>query len=281
MILPTSSTASANKAIVPFDLTEQGHIVFKATVNRTEGTFILDTGAGINLLTTTFSRKVNCLESKNQAYKGYRATGDSLEVDLYKAKTFEIDTFFIYNELFSIYPADLFFDGLISLTPFKNSTLTIDFVKKILIIGPLKPICFYRKNELIKIQILNDHNINLTIFMKIKLNNKVLLNVNLDSGAGFDVFRFNSKYLKCFNVNLSKIHGEWKRSEFVKGHENLYYYTNLAKMTSLNGCAVLQNFNATFISGLIYDGITSVNWIASEITIDIANALLIIKQRSS
>ena len=62
LILISSLTYSQEKIKtqikIPFTLTQSGHIVIAAEVNGIKGNFILDTGAGINLLTKDFADKI-------------------------------------------------------------------------------------------------------------------------------------------------------------------------------------------------------------------------------
>jgi len=128
------------------------------------------------------------------------------------------------------------------------------------------------------VQISNDRDIKIGISTTIKLNDKLTLNVGLDSGAGFGVYRFNSRYMKNLGIDSTKIENEFKPSFFKPEEGNEYYYTKLDKLTDTNKNVFVQDFKATFINGLIYEGIMGVNWIGRKITIDIPNKRLIVQK---
>ena len=128
------------------------------------------------------------------------------------------------------------------------------------------------------IQINNDREIRIGIATTIKLNDTLTLNVSLDSGAGFNVFRFSSRYMENLGVEKNKIKSEFKPSMFKPEVGNEYYYTTLSKMTDINNNVTVNDFKATFIEGLIHEGIMGINWIGQKITVDIPNKRLIVQK---
>jgi len=136
LILFTSLTYSQRKIPeqinIPFNQTPNGHIIIPATINGIQGNFIFDTGAGINLLTKKFADKITNLEKTNHFYTGHRATGEQIQSDLWNSEFLKIGDFKISNEIFAVYDLEFPLDGLISLTPFKETPITIDFENKII-----------------------------------------------------------------------------------------------------------------------------------------------------
>jgi len=264
---------------IPFTQTPNGHIIIPATINGVEGKFIFDTGAGINLLTKKFANNITDLVKTKHFYTGHRATGEEIKSDLWNSKKLKIGDFKIDKEIFAVYDLEFPLDGLISLTPFKDKQITIDFKNQILSIESQKSLneLLSQKDFIMPIQISNDREIKIGISTKIKLNEDLALNVGLDSGAGFDVYRFNSRYMEEFNIDSTKVKSEFKPSYFKPEEGNNYYYTKLAKLTDDSKNVSVNDFNATFIDGLIYEGIMGINWIGEKITIDIPNKRLIVQ----
>jgi hypothetical protein len=284
LILISSLTYSQEKIKtqikIPFTLTQGGHIVIAAEVNGIKGNFILDTGAGINLLTKDFANKIADLEKTDHFYTGHRATGEQLQVDLWNSKSLQIGDFKADHEVFAVYDIKFPLDDLISLTPLKDNPFTIDFQNKILIIESEKSLkkIEQQKDFEMPIQIFNDREIVISISTTVKLNNTLKLNVVLDSGAGFNVYRFNSRFIEKLGFNRGKLENEFKTSDFKPEEGNLYYYTELSKMSDENNSVSIENFKATFIDGLIYEGIMGINWIGKKITIDIPNKKIVVKK---
>lgn len=146
---------------IPFTLSPNGHIIIPATVNGVEGNFVFDTGAGINLMTQKFANKVTDLEETKHFYTGYRATGEQIVSDLWKSKILAIGDFDIKNESFAIFDFEFPLDGLISLTPFKDKQITIDFKNNLLRIESEESLkeMIKKENFEMPLQIVNDRDI--------------------------------------------------------------------------------------------------------------------------
>lgn len=151
LILLTTLTYSQEKPTeqinIPFTLSPNGHIIVKAKVNGIEGKFVFDTGAGMNLLTKEFADKINDLEITHHFTTGHRATGEEIQSDIWYSKILEIGDFKIKKEIFAVYDFEFPLDGLISLTPFTDKPITIDFENKILSIESDKSLSERISNE--------------------------------------------------------------------------------------------------------------------------------------
>lgn len=268
-----------DQIVVPFKLSSNGHIIIKAKVNGVEGNFVFDTGAGLNLLTKNFADKIENLESTNNFYTGHRATGEALEVDLWKSETLRIGEFQIKNPTFAVYDIDFPFAGLISLTPFRENPITIDFTNKVLTIESEKSLQELKNADVteIPLQLSSDRGITLDIFTYILLDDDLKLQVGLDSGAGFDAYRFNSRYMDNLDIDSTNVESTFRKSAFKPEEGNYYYKANVAKMTTENGNIEVEDFKTTFVDGLIYEGIMGINWLGDQITIDIPEKKLFVK----
>lgn len=268
-----------NKTIsIPFTLLGSGHILVKATINNVEGNFIFDTGAGLNLLTKKFADNVKDLKKTDGFYTGHRATGEEIVADLWDTKSLEIGNQKLNAEKFTVIDLDFPVDGLISLLPFRNIPITIDYKNKVLVLETEKSVKELAKKGIsIPIQISDDLGKTLGIATYVQLNDKLVVQMNLDSGAGFNVFRFNSRYMQSLGIDPSKTEMKHQKSDFKPTEGNNYYYTNLSKINTESSNKIsATNFKATFIDGLIYEAIGSINWLGDKITIDIRNKNMII-----
>jgi hypothetical protein len=268
----------AQTSTLPFTLTDAGHIMVKATVNGVEGNFVFDTGAGLNMLTKKFADKIKDLEKTDEFYTGHRATGEAITADLWKAKTLNIGPLKSIGSLLTVIDIDFPLDGLISLTLFKNTPVTIDYTNKVLRFESDKDLkALAKKGKLIPIQISNEHDKTLGIYTYVKLNNKLTLQVALDSGAGFNVYRFNSRYMVALGIDPATTQTVYRKSDFKPTEGNNYYGTTAQQLSDINNTATVKDFKITFIEGLIEQGITCVNWLGNKITIDIKNERLIVE----
>lgn len=265
---------------VPFVLTPEGHIIIQAKVNGIDGTFIFDTGAGINLITQKFGDKVGSLEETHHFYTGHRATGEALQANLWNYDSLQIGDFIEANGQTAVLNFDFPIDGLISLTPFKNQPFTIDFENKLLTIESPQSVDQIRSESDFEMPLVitNDRDINLDISASVLLNDTLELLVRLDTGAGFGVYRFSSRYMEILGVDTTQVKKEFRPSPFKPDEGNDYYTTKLGKLSTLGKKSSVEDFSATFIDGLIYEGIMGLDWIGQKITIDLPNKRLIVKK---
>ena len=264
---------------VPFSLNDQGHILIPASVNGTKGCFVFDTGGGLNLLTKKFADKAGGLERTSHFYTGHRATGEALPLDLWRSESLEIDKFESKAALFTVFDIDFPFDGLISLTSFTETAVTIDFSNNTFSIETKESLEQRRQQSdfLLPLQVTNDRGVVVEISTAVELANRLRLNVRLDSGAGFDSFRFNSRYMKALGIDSADVKQEYRSSYFKPEEGNTFYYSEVSKLEAAEGQVQLNQLQATFIEGLIYEGIVGINWIGEVITIDIPNQRLLVR----
>lgn len=256
-------------AQIPFEVNSNGHIIIKAKINNVEGRFILDTGAGLNAIFTKFSNKIKN-EKTNNFFVGHRATGEELNVDLYNAKSMEINSKQFLDQQYTI--IDLEFgdiDGMISLQPFRDMPITIDYNKK--------KILFDRStkgDKSIDIQIADYAGKAIDIFTYVELNDNLKIQTLLDSGAGKNSFWFSSKLMEALVLKKEDFKVIPIKSDFKK--ENNYYIGKLSKINTTNKLRKVENLDTAFIDGLIYEGKTSIDWLGHILTIDIAKKKIFI-----
>ncbi|REC44535.1 aspartyl protease family protein [Chryseobacterium sp. 5_R23647] len=256
-------------AQIPFEVNSNGHIIIKAKINNVEGRFILDTGAGLNAIFTKFSNKIKN-EKTNNFFVGHRATGEELNVDLYNAKSMEINSKQFLDQQYTI--IDLEFgdiDGMISLQPFRDMPITIDYNKK--------KILFDRStkgDKSIDIQIADYAGKAIDIFTYVELNDNLKIQTLVDSGAGKNSFWFSSKLMEALVLKKEDFKAIPIKSDFKK--ENNYYIGKLSKINTINKLRKVENLDAAFIDGLIYEGKASIDWLGHILTIDIAKKKIFI-----
>lgn len=256
-------------AQIPFEVNNNGHIIIKAKINDVEGKFILDTGAGLNAVFTKFSNKIKN-EKTNNFFVGHRATGEELNVDLYNAKSMEINNKKFNDQQYTI--VDLEFgdiDGMISLQPFRNTPITIDYTNKKILFNKST-----KGDKSIDIQIADYAGKAIDIFSYVKLNDTLKIQTLLDSGAGKNSFWFSSKLMEPLKLNKADFKAVPVKSDFKK--ENNYYIGKISKLNTFNKLRKVENLDIVFIDGLIYEGKTSIDWLGKVLTIDIAKKKIFI-----
>ena len=268
--------------IVPIQITDEGHILVKAKINGVEGNFIFDTGGGLTLCTETFAAKVSGLVKQDGSFTVFRATGEKIDLDMYSAKELTIGNYTQKAFTLTIIDADFGeIDGLISLMSFQHQPFTIDFEQKKIFIETKKNVSKRKKTGFtIPLQLETGRDKALDIFAYFTVNNKLTLQFCLDSGAGNDVFRINSKFMLQLGIDTTRsqlVVKTQKQSEFNPNYKTSIYKATVSKLSAKDNIAIKkENFTAHFIDGLIYDGVVSINWIGRQITFDLGKSEMIV-----
>lgn len=274
--IPAISNAQTS---IPFEVTPQGHISVKAKINGVEGNFIFDTGAGLTLITKTFSNKVGKINKQDGSYTAFRATGEKLTAELYNAETLTLGSFTERNPELTIFDANLGpYDGLISLMTFKSQPFTIDYTHKKIVFESEKSIAAIRKTgHQVPLQLEQSRDRALTIFTYFTVNDKLTLQFCIDSGSGSNIYRINSRYIQALGVDTAKAEKIVIPSEFNPQLKTIIYQANIKSIAVKASPAIrASDVKTSFIDGLIYDGILSLNWIGKQITFNLKKQEMIV-----
>lgn len=268
---------------IPMDITPEGHLLVKATVNGVEGNFIFDTGGGLNAITRKFANRLQNLVKQDGGYTGFRATGERIDAELYTARDLAVGAYSNKAPVLAVIDADFGpIDGLISLINFRDQPFTIDYKNKKIYLETAAGMTARRKSgkARIPLQLEDSREKSLDIFGYFTLGGKLHLQLLLDSGAGKDVFRFHSRYMAALAIDTRdtiNIVRKGHRSEIDTSFISYTYTTKVARLSARNAPSVsVDNFRATFVDGLIYDGIVCINWLGDQLTFDLAKKELIV-----
>jgi hypothetical protein len=283
LILSTNVfSQTINKNEIPFELLPSGHLLVKAKIDGVQGSFVFDTGAGITMFTKSFFSKLKDTLREDGGYTGFRATGERLDIDLYLVKNVEFGPIKKDKEEVSYIDANFGgIDGIISLKLMVSQPFTIDYEKKVIRLESAQSLADIKKKaKAMPVQLEQSRNKALTLFSYFKVNDTLTLQFSLDSGAGKDVYRINSKYLQSLGVDANdSLHVKKiaKRSEMNTQFVSNIYITKLSKLAAASNTSInTTNFPAQFVDGLIYDGIIWINWLGSKITFDLAGKQLLV-----
>lgn len=264
LLISCGNNKQQKNTAVPFELTGQGHILVKATVNGVEGNFIFDTGAGLNMFFKTFAQKING-QNQKRFFIAHRSTGEPVKAPLFKSDEIvlgeEVYTGYGYTNVDFDIPG---LDGILSLQMFTDTDVTIDYNKKELIFGEVTG-----KNQLasIDIQIADYAGNALDIFTIVKIDDNTDAQVMLDAGAGAGVYWLNRDLMDTLKFNFEEFVITEKESDFVPGHKNTYYKGQIQSIS--NSIARLERPDVTFVDGLIYEGKFSIDWLGKVIAISL------------
>ncbi|MHB8206030.1 retropepsin-like aspartic protease [Mucilaginibacter sp.] len=268
------------QSAIPFTITAQGHIMIKASINGVEGNFIFDTGSGLTVITKTFASKINGLTKEDGDLTSFRATGEKMTVDLYKANALSLGGFVEQNPQLTVVDANLGeIDGLVSLMSFRNQPFTIDYNKKQIVFETGETLAAIKKQgSVVPLQMDIARDKTLDVFIYVVVNNKLTLQFCIDSGAGANIYRINGKYVSALGVDTVSVVKIYHPSEFNPQIKTVIYSANLQSLAIKGFSTVnVQNVKTQFIDGLIYDGIVCLNWIGKQVTFDLPHSEMVVR----
>jgi len=251
--------------IIPFKLLPSGHIVVQAKIEGVEGNFIFDTGAGINLFFNDFAAKLPNKPSSYNFFTGFRATGERLDIPMFKNKEVLFAGKKFTDIPFSTAEMKIpGIDGLISLKMFENTDIVIDYGKQEISFADAAPASYSKSIDIFLSTQADD---TVDIFTYAVLNDKYKIKVMLDSGAGSNSFWLSDKLSKTLGVDISSMKVFEKESEFNKTVKTKIYQGNIGSIS--NPYARVDKPAVTFVENLIYEGKTGINWLGNKIVISI------------
>jgi hypothetical protein len=271
-----------SQSTIPFQLLPSGHILVPASIDGITGSFIFDTGAGLTVLTKKFFDRLKQTAPVDGGFTAFRATGERLDVDLYTVRDFKLGNLHKTVSEISYLDVDLGgADGIISLKLMEQQPFTIDFDKKVIRLETPQQLAAIRKaGRIVPLQLEQSHGKALDMFAYFRVNDTLTLQFSLDSGAGKDVYRINSKYLQRLGIDAGDttlVRKKERKSEINAAFTSSIYFTTVKKIAAAAAPGInVINVPAQFVDGLIYDGIMWINWLAPRITIDIPGEQLIL-----
>jgi hypothetical protein len=252
----------------------------KASINGVEGNFIFDTGSGLTVITKAFASKINRLTKEDGDLTTFRATGEKMTLDLYKANALSLGSFVEQNPQLTI--VDAIFgeiDGLVSLMSFRNQPFTIDYNKKQIVFETGETLAAIKKQgSIVPLQLDISRDKTLDVFVYVVVNNKLTLQFCIDSGAGANIYRINGKYISALGVDTAAAVKTYHPSEFNPQIKTVIYSANLQSLALKSSPTInVQNVNTQFIDGLIYDGIVWLSWIGKQVTLDLPHSEMVVR----
>lgn len=260
---------------IPVSISKNGHILVKAKINNVEGSFILDTGAGLHVMSNRFYQKVKHQVLDSGRFTAFRHTGERLDLKTYQFEQVSLNPMSQSNAWVGVYPGfdEMGFDGLISCKLFENDLLTIDVKNSQLIVESRQSLA--KKIQHTLPLILHDNRgLALDIFIEMVVDSTHRAVMEFDTGAGYSPVNLHSRYIALANADTTAM--EIRMSQTGFGTTVKTYFDKTKKVhTQVQGATEGGYPNIMFKPSLIYDGaISHVIFGDTPWTLDIANRKL-------
>ena len=268
----------------PIHVTEQGYILVEVQLNeQTKANFILDTGAGLTVLSTKTFNQIKEVAKPEGYFTGFRHDADRIDGEIYKLPSLSIGDIKAKNIIIGVYPPldDYGIDGLISLKFFENHPFTIDYVRQKLILLKEQELESLTKNMTVFPLSIHQHkDITLDIFISICLNDKVSLDAEFDTGSGHHTLLINPYFLKALQLDPNQLEESTYTTPISgKNLKDLTSNINKVSLCGDNNLVTQNKLAATFREGLIYEALIGSGLFKDRaISIDIPGKRFIVHQ---
>ena len=264
----------------PIHVIEEGQIIVQVTLNDSISVnFILDTGAGINVLSGKIYEKIKTTTYESGFITGFRHDGDRLDGKLYTIPSIAIGSQKVMNSETCVFPPldAMGIDGLLSLKFFENKLFAIDYASNKLI--------FFNENDFketiknktkIPIELINHGDRILDMMIPITLNENTKLYALFDTGSGHNTIILHPYYLEKLKLK-SEILNESSYKKMISGEQKRQWITEINTLKLTGSDKIVNQPTILFKEDLIYEGLIGSRLFADgKIFFDIENKTLYI-----
>ncbi|MHA7056460.1 aspartyl protease family protein [Aquimarina sp. M1] len=267
----------------PIHITEKGYIMVQVEIaDSISGNFILDTGAGANVLSQKMFDKIKEQATKKGYFTGFRHDGDRLD-----GATFEIPYLALGQKrqekpIIGVYPPldAMGIDGLLSLKFFEEKPFSIDFKNsKITFLTDTESKQLTKKHTTVPIQLHKHTNVMLDVFIPITINDNIEILAEFDTGSGYERYLINQEYINDLEIPKDAITEE-KYTTQISREERTDKVVALKSISVGNGMkmAKKKNVRTIFRKGMIFNALIGSGLFKDfTITIDIPNKVFIVE----
>lgn len=266
------------RAIHNFEFLANTFVVVKVSVEDI-GTFrfLLDTGAGLDVISTRLCKKLNCKE--HGSFTGKRMRGEEVTIGLTKLKSLKFENFERKDwevgttNLFDEIPKELGpLDGALSLKFFQDHAFTLDFPNKKVIVESVNSL---------KTRYEQGTSVAVTPFSQKPKALVYLLDMNNFGEKGaFEVDTGNlttilpKKHLKRLNIDLKAPNVKIVKN---KQMDRVYSKAN-GEINVFNASRVTQINPLICFQDIIYDGVIGVDFFKNKVaTFDLLNSKIVFR----
>lgn len=237
--------------------------------------FILDTGAGIHVISNSLLSRVASIPQGR--FAGFRHTGERVDFDMFEIKSINIGQFRQENPIVASWSVlDSFkIDGILSLKFFESLPFTLDLRDSILVFETSASLSTKMSNSrIVPILVHQDRGRTLDIFAHFRVSDSLRLECIIDSGSPTTVM--DARYLIPLGIDTtsSLVQKRFRRSLF--GSSTVEYKTTVSSISLWDvPNSAMSQVGTVFKHRLIYDGLVGTDFLLGKrVTFDIPNRRL-------
>ncbi len=257
---------------IPLTILDGGHIIVSLKVNDTiPANFILDTGAGVTVMSSSFFNKISSTAKEIGFFTGFRHDGDRLDGELYSINSIELGGFEQTNIIGAVYPPldEYGIEGLLSMTFFRKKAFTIDYQnQKLRLLSKAEVDDIASNYKSVPISLHQKGDASLDISIPVCVDNKITVNAEFDTGSGHELFLLNPYYMNHLGLDSTRVPSNTYTTPIQK--RRLKDYSSPLELTICNSNQPAVSKTVLFREGLIYEALIGSGLFKDKsITIDI------------
>ncbi|MBX9571446.1 MAG: retropepsin-like domain-containing protein [Candidatus Obscuribacterales bacterium] len=270
---------------VPCVHVEKTHILrVPVTVNGTVNTyFILDTGAGVNLISKELAEKLGA--KKTGGYRGQRMSGQTIPIDMSRIDSLSFGGYTrkdlpmgLWNmkELFENEPAFANIEGIVSLNFFKDCALTVDYQNNQAKVESSDSLAkLVSSGAVVPVKVSNKKKIDTSIMLRMQLPGDQNARCEVDTGSGSLIL--HTRYMKSLGIDPNSGSVKTNSGKDETGHSYTRYFTKLnAKIHPVDAPTIVHTEPNVQFQKIIYDGLIGDEFLRNfTVTYDLPNSRMI------
>jgi hypothetical protein len=269
---------------VPLTIEQNRFLILEAIVNENvKCTFVLDTGAGLEVVSRRFFDRIKDTALPVGIASGFQSIGTRVELELYRIPSMQIGEITRKNVMIAPYSGlDGFepIDGLVSLKFFDKHPFTLDFVSRHIVLESEESLKSIQESaETIPLLEQRDRDVSLSVYVPLVLNEQVKIQAEFDTGTGVETM-VNPYYLSALGIDVES--PDVQTTEFINpdGKSQEMVQASITSIALAHSQLVkVTDVQVTFLNNFIYEGL--VGWQLFRhflVTIDLPNLRLLIRK---
>lgn len=266
---------SIAQTTIPLTIGKNGHLLVNARIGGVEGNFILDTGAGLHVVSNRFYQKIRQHVLDSNHFTAFRHTGERLDGMAYRFGEVSLPPLFDKDAWVGVYAGfdEMGFDGLISCKLIEDDIVTFDVRARQLIVETPSSIRSKVRRK-IPILIHADRGKVLDVFIETRIDSTFTAIMEFDTGAGYSPLFLHARYMAYTGTDTTELEIREHGTGFGT-REKTYFDRTKRVHLAVPGTTEGGYPNIVFKPSLIYDGLTShIIFGDKPWTLDIANRTL-------
>lgn len=266
----------------PIKISEGGLILLSVRVADTvEARFILDTGAGIHVVSNSLLRRV--VSTPQGRFTGFRHTGERIDLDIFQIEALSIGGFRQEKPIVATWSLldSVKIDGILSMKFFEHHPFTLDLRDSVLVFETSNSISDRAKtSRFVPIKVANIRGKSLDVFADFQVSDTLRLECIIDTGSPATII--DAGYLNALGIDTTSSTVQKKVRKSLFGVSETEYITTIPTISIWDApSSTVKNLRTTFKCRLIYDGLVGTDFLLGRrITFDIAGGHFLVSTDS-